>query len=204
MISADEFVNYIAPEVAECPNLVIKRAVTSAAQDFFRETNLWTVECDPVDSDPGEPIVELDIPANTLIGKVISLYIDKREIEPMRPDDVAAGWMERTGTIGGYWLSGARTLRLYPACETSQSIHAFVSVIPAMNCTSFDDIANQYFQGIVHGAKWKLMATVGTPYFNEQGAAYNYAQFRRIAGDARVRASRKGHAPMRVNLGVVN
>ena len=204
MVSADSFVDYIAADVPDCPNMVIRRAVTLAAQDFFRETGLWVEECDVTNSTPGDPNVELEIPSNTIIGAVKDLAVNGRHVEPITPEDVNdSDWMTRAvpGTaVRGYWVSGTRSIRLYPILTEAAQIAAFVAVVPSETCISFGDIAQQYFQAIVHGAKWKLQAAPGQPYSNADLAVYNNKEFHRITGDAKIRARRSGTAQLRVNL----
>ena len=201
MITLDSLVQRVSPDVLGCPDPVIKQALKLAAQDFFRQTELWRVECDAVTT-VGEASVELDIPANTTLVAPYQVYADGALIDQTHPEFAGAGlddWMVRTEPkMRGYWLDSPTTIRVWPINSVAQDITAYVSVAPTLTCEQLPDVALPHEQTLVYGALWKLQSAENKVWANPAAGQVNGGLFNSGMVQAKIFAISHGMGALHV------
>ena len=203
MISIDTIAPLVANEVPACPDPIVKWGIQMAAQDFFRDTELWRIECDPVVS-VDEALVDLDIPNGTVVNAIYQLYANGVLLPAGRPDTAASQtdvWMTKTADdITEYWVSPPNQIRVYPINTVSATIYAHLSVVPGTGTTSYPEVTGDFLQTMVAGALWKLQSMAGKAWTNESAAATNGSLFNAAMIRAKINANRAGNSTMQVTM----
>ena len=203
MISADTLSAYVAGDVPGCPDPLIKWGIRMAAQDFFRDTELWRIECDPVDT-VGAAEVELDLPAGVVVNAIYHVYANGRLLVAGRPDTAASAsevWMTKTAAnIEQFWLSPPTSLRLFPINTATASLRVYCSVVPGFSVSSFPEVVGDFAQTVAAGTLWKLQSMPGKSWSNDLAAQTNGALFNAGLVRARIRSNRAGNSAMRVTM----
>ena len=161
-----DLLQYVILDVPGCPLPVATQKVYLALQDFFKTTQTWRHTSDPVAIRAGVTRYDVDdIPRYTRVSAVVGVAIDDQAKSPdtdflyddnegqlvlvQEPeDDIASGLVI--------------TSALYPTTEATQ--------IPTA-------IYMRYFEGMAHGALWKLMVEPGKPWSNLPLAEYHSRQY---------------------------
>ena len=203
MISVASIVPLVSVEVPSCPDPVVSWGIQMAAQDYFRDTELWRVEADAVIT-VDEAEVELDLPQGTVLNAIYNVYDAGRLLVHGRPDTVATAsenWMTRTDTsIEQFWPSSPTAIRVYPINTVSASLSVYCSVIPGFSSDSFPEYGGDFIQTIRVGALWKLQSMVGKAWTNEAAAGQNAILFNAGTVRAKINSTRSGNSVMRVTM----
>lgn len=201
MVSYDALAPLVAAELPHCPDPVIRFALKQAAQDFFRQTELWRVECEGVET-VNEASVALELPTNTFVVATHQVYVDGKLVVQSHPEKVAtdvASWMTKTDPkITAYWIDGPTSIRVWPINTVSATVSAYVSVAPRFELDQLPDVVVPHQQTLAAGALWKLQSMIGKPWSNKTAAEGNGAIFNSGMIQARIYAVRHGMGSLRV------
>jgi len=193
----------VAVDAPNCPTPVVEWAIRAAAQDFYRDTEAWRIEGNPITT-ADSATVDIDLPLGTHIGAVYNVYAGDRLIPSGAPSAAAAlssggVWMTATDDeIKMYWVDSPTALRVYPINTVPVGVSVFCSVIPAQNATSLPTLSGDYTQTIVSGALWKLQQQQGKAWSNDAAAQTNGLLFNAGCVRAKIATNRSGNASMRI------
>lgn len=189
-VPVDNWLTHIWPNVPYCPNPTIREAILDACREFLRETELWTVEAEPIDIIAGEPeywlitysgdLVSLDHIEILQGGKyrrrdVISeIAIDENPDErddwrAQESDDPQAGYVDQALHI---------KLTYVPNYDLVAGLKAWVNIMPYEDAELVPQILWTHYKEVIEvGALARLQAIVGVPWNNPQEAQNNGAAF---------------------------
>jgi hypothetical protein len=173
----DTLLPYVLPEVHGCSDPLAEQAIRDAVIEFCLRARVWVHECDPADIDAGEDAYDIDLPSGAALVQIASVHIGDKPLDPFtgrQPE--------------GYSQRNDDELVLVPTPDTTLADGLLVELIvkPSRASTGFPGWINERYQeGILSGAKARLMMKQGTAWYNpQQGAAYQFA-FDTACTDAR-------------------
>lgn len=170
----------VHPHVPGCPVPLIDEQLRSMARDFLRRSHVWNVDLDPVD------VVANQTDYN--IVNTAALTTAKGEVEAivkvtLDGNVLNAGWDYNIG-YDGTVLELVDT----PPKAIEDGILMIAACIPASDATGIESwIYNRWGEYIARGVAYKLQATIGKPYFNPDGSAFNRNEYMKGLEIARIR-----------------
>ncbi|WP_067586407.1 hypothetical protein [Endozoicomonas ascidiicola] len=205
MIPMTEVLPEILPSVDACPNPVAQRALRDTMMDFCRRSEAWHYrdEYVPTIADLGE--MELPLPENTRLIKILSLSYNGRVLNAASEkvlDNQVANWRKETGEPFAFFeLSGSR-VRLYPTPESTTvgCLQATYALSPTRQSTVIDEhFFDEWLEWLVAGTVGRLRMMGDQPWTDTDRAPMDMAKYEYGLEQAR-RYSRNDHQakPMRV------
>ena len=163
-------------DIPGAPDALIEQALNRTARFFCREvpvlrctSEIWLI--------PDRADYILDIPANTVVGHIISLDYNDSLIPGTNEtmlDKKDKGWRIQTGTtIENYLQPRLGTIRLYPIPEESEpdAIKAHLSLIPTRDATGFEEnLMARYDDLLIDGALSWLFSRPSQKWESPQSA----------------------------------
>ena len=169
-ISINQFVEHIQPYVASAPLHVILNEIMGAIVEFCDESGVIEAILDPVAVQAGDTEFDLDVPPGTRVCRVNALWDTETGCAIMR---------------GEYSLNGDAIRLTYPL-SSDMTIAAAVALKPKRSsgrCES--DIYEDWLDGIVAGALFRLKSMTGREWADPQGALFNEQMYRRAITKAK-------------------
>lgn len=169
-ISINQFVEHIQPYVSSAPLHVILNEIMGSVIEFCDESGIIEAILDPVTVTSGLTEFDLDVPPGTKVCRVNAL------------------WDTDTGSAimrGEYSLIGD-AIRLTAPLSSDMTIAAAVSLKPKRasgRCES--DLYEDWLDGIVAGALFRLKSMTGREWADPQGALFNEQMYRRAITKAK-------------------
>lgn len=172
------FLPDVMPHVPGCPVAVAEHYVRRAAQAFFDRSKAWSVltASMAVAADQAEVTVVLP-DAGTELVRVEQAWLDGRTVVPATArdlDETEENWTQQAGTVTRVVMLTPGVVRLFriPEAAATTGLRLRASVRPSEAATGVpDDIAVQYRDSLIMGAKGMLMTVPKKPWSSELGAA---------------------------------
>lgn len=183
------FLPYVVPDVYECPTVTVELAVRDAAIEFFRRTHVWKETSDVVRTRAGRAVYDMETPPNVMVETLYEVEFNGRRTGPARPDGIP-GWLRGPGSpVRFTYLHGTDEIEFHPAPADDGEMRMTMVLTPSSTSSGIESFYfERYRDGIVHGAKWKLMMVPGKPWTNPAMAEYHARRFSFEISEARVRA----------------
>lgn len=203
------FTPRIAYRVDGCPDITIEQAVLDSCIDFCERSLILRQTLDQVTTAVGVKEVELDLPTNYRIVKILKVWVNETEIEaaseeevstPLAHVDSVPGSTSTNSVPAWYVESSPGTLRVFPAPDKAYTITVRAALKPSRSATSVDDILfENWVNAIVEGAlarlylmpeRWGnagLAAVSAKAFLSFASSASTEAQHGRGRGELRVR-----------------
>lgn len=190
----DDFLPLITPYLPTCPDAVIKRYLAVTAVDFFVRTHLWREDIDPIYVSPG--VYEYDLDAEAYVEDLISVVVDRREIDHTDMRLVPAEERYDTGFPTKYWIHSDNSIRLHPIPDTPVVLKLSAVLRPSRTATSIPAwIFELWAETIVAGTVDRLASIPGKDWTDMSLAQHNRLHYEQGITAARVRDSRGvGHS----------
>lgn len=193
----------VLPEVPGCPPELAIQAIRNTVIEFCQKSLIHQVTLDPLTLIAGNTDYDLDPPSSgTQVAKVMKVWYQGTELQPVAPDDVANPELYQR-TIGGYTATksppkvytqkdfGTISFLPIPDQRYQNAITIRVALAPTRDSTSFEDfLFNTWGEFLACGAKARLMMNPGKPYTNAESAGLNQMRYMTALNDARQRATR--------------
>lgn len=164
----DTLLTHVLPEVHGCSDPLAEQAIRDVVIEFCARSRVWVHECDPADIDAGEAVYDIDLPSGAALVQIHAVRVGDKDLDPL------AGFQ-----LEGYSQRNDDELVLVPTPDASLADGLLVGLVvkPSRASTGFPGWINERYQdGIVSGAKARLMMKQGTAWYNpQQGAAYQIA-----------------------------
>jgi len=200
----DSFIDYVMPDVNQCPVPSIEKAVRQTLIEFCQKTWIlqeafnWRITETDV-SEEFEGAFALDFngiyyslqyePVRVLFlavdGTPIDL-VDRRDIEEIN------GWEDDTSSTPTDWyVINSHVIHIYPKPTDEFDLYCRVAFKPKRDATIFwDELYNEWIDTIAAGAKFRLFQIPNKPWTNPELVMVNKALFDKglSAGKIRVRA----------------
>lgn len=200
---ADLFLNEVMPDVPGCSKEVAVNAIRNAAIEFCKKSFVWMETLDPVNVVANVDVYDLDgMPNGSVIERVNKLYYLGAELTASNVDEVNA---KRQSAVGGavkyYAQSSPTQVILYgiPDVSTTGALVMDVALTPSRSSVGIDSaITDRYLDGIVSGAKSRLMLIPKKPWTDLALASYHKGEFGSAVDTAMIDAARGfGRSPIR-------
>lgn len=172
-IKYSKLLPYLMVEVPGCTEPLAEQVVRETVIEFCANSHIWRHRMDPMTVRQNVADYDLDdLPRDTVLTKVQSVFIDADRLEPTSEDWLDANihdWRRRAGLPQFYMQidPSYMTLVLRPDTTRAKAMHVTVSVQPSRDSTAFPQwIADQYQEDILMGAKARLMKQQSQPWYN--------------------------------------
>lgn len=210
MVSYDDFLPYVLPDVPGCAEIVAVQQIKNTVIDFCEKSCVVQVDLDPVTLLAGESTYDLEPPTNRLVTKVMRLFYKNKELPPVGADYIGSASFYNPDAIDGDAQSNpigwsqkdTTTFTVFPPPKDRENgaITIRAAIKPTRAATSCDDIVfEDYVEYIAAGAKARLMIVPNKAYTNPNLVVTQNQFYMQGVNVARQRATR-GHT--RANLRV--
>lgn len=190
----DDFMPLITPSLPGCPDLTIKTYLAITAVDFFTRTHLWREDIDSIYVAPG--VYEYDLDAEALVEDLISVTVDRREIDHTDMRLIPNDRRYDTGFPTHYWIHSDNAIRLHPIPEERLTVKVAAVLRPSRTGTGVPDwIFEMWADVIVAGTIDRLASMPGKAWSDMALAQHNRMHYEQGLTGARVRDMRGvGHS----------
>lgn len=168
----DQWVPDILPDVPGCPDAMVEREVRRSAIAFCRDTLCWIERLDPITPEAGKLAYDLWLPREASLVQVYECAIGHKVA---LPDQIVFD------------------------VSPDDAVIIDVALAPSINSETVPDhVAEQWYEAIASGAKYRLMEVPTRTWSNPQMAAHHRMLYTQMVHSARVRRSKSfGATPLR-------
>lgn len=186
-----DFLPRLAPYVTGCPTPMMVQALLDSAVAFCENSMALRHRLDAVTQQPGWGELEMDLPAQQSVTRVLSVWADSVKLQPVATENAPA--LPATGTPTTYYTrrnDSQLQLLLYPAPDKACTLTVEVALRPLYSATSVeDDLFDLWLPAVIAGAKSLLMAIPDQPFSNPMLAPILADEAARRAAKARIEGS---------------
>lgn len=169
-----DLVRFVAIDVPGCPGPVIELAILETAIDFCRKTYAWDEIQDPVPVINGISQYDVDTPTDGEVVAIRAVWGFNRQLLPKTMAEIQRllpNWQDGRSNQPVYYNAASTSpafIRLFPIPENADGMLTFrVAYAPKITSTTLDDdLVARYRDGLVSGAKARLMLNVGRAWTN--------------------------------------
>jgi len=147
----------------------------------------------------------LDLPTNTFIQRIEAVEANEYPLLPTSPEllnNEDPNWRTKTAQKPThYYLKGLDTVKIVytPSATITDTLHVEVSLVPKQNATEIpDEVAERYYDILLHGATGYLSQLPDESVNNPQRAATSLMLFREGIETAEMEAKRENTAKDKV------
>lgn len=190
--------------VPGCPDPTAEQALLDTAIEFCEETQVLRLVSGPTPMTAGQRTYDLDVPAGHEVSRVLQVWCGARRLALAPAAMVSNALMYTedvgdeqapTGTPTAAHVTEPFTITLYPTPDAhaaaDRRLTAIVALKPSRTATSLaDELFNDWAEGLVHGALYRLTSMPGTTYANGGVAADSFSRYRLAINRARIEANR--------------
>lgn len=193
-LSINDLLKDALPELPGVVRSVAAREMRLAMREFFEKSYAWTTTVTGVSVPTGEQGIQLsDGDDNTEVIGVLGVAIGNSDdgFDPLKPLDGRPVGEETTSVNPSHWYvnSNPDEITLYPYLDTatSDTLTAFVALIPAFDIAADDDtlprqITLKYYDAIMQGFLARMYAHPNKPYSSPMTAQQQRHNFLRSIG----------------------
>lgn len=192
------FLPEVLPYVPDCPAIIAINAIRSAAIEFCERSLAWQEDLEAEDSlaDTGEYV--LTVPEETSLAMIMAAWYDRRLMIPKSTEELArlyrtTDWRTIVGMPFYYMRSSSSTMRMIPAPSSSETgvIGVRAALAPTRDASGIDtEIYEDYLEAIAMGARARLHAMPGQPFYDMALAMVCRRAFMAGIGEAKIRANK--------------
>jgi hypothetical protein len=194
------FRSRIAPRVPTALDFVIDDAVLDAAIDFCEQTLVVKGTLDQFNTEAG--VREYDIDASGSqqnVCKVMRVWVQQREIEPLAEDDVSAfayvdgitGATTPSSIPSAFTEVSPSVVALMPVPDAAYPVTIRAAMKPKRSATQIEDVLYEnWAEEIVHGALFRLFSMAGMPWQSDGMATTHLALYKVGINKALLEATR--------------
>ncbi len=171
------FLPRILPWCLGAPEPLVYQALIDSASQFCEESTCVHYISDPITIIPNVNEYDIDLPVGMDLARVMKVFYATGPMD--RPNGQPMNWR----------MDGLDTLRIDPTPTQSlqAGVYMFIEVAtkPSRNASSLDDrLYNDWIEGVVGGAIFRLCSTPDQPYTNPANAAMGLRAFNQWRGKA--------------------
>lgn len=192
------FLPEVLPYVHDCPQIAAIQAIRNAAIEFCEKSHYWQVDLASADIDAGTGAYRVSVPDQTVLVDLISGWYNNYRLIPKSVDALSrlyrgTDWRLATGDpIYVTKLDGA-TLTLVPTPISSrfEAMGLRVALAPSRTATAIaTDLFDHFAEVIAKGARARLYATPGQPYYDMNMSMAYHREFLVGIGEAKIKANK--------------
>lgn len=194
----DDALPFVAAEIANCPDSVIKQQMVLTLQEFCRETRCWLQQLDPIQLRPGQR--EYDATPDNNGARVMVLdrvdcigygELSLLDATQQRPAD----WATAKGPLPQrvYASADGQSFTVYPEPQGQQLPQLLVTarLTPKLTITDVpDEVLEKHIEAIASGTKARLMAMINRPWSDPATAGMHRTLYVAAMTDARAAAAK--------------
>lgn len=192
------FLPEVMPYVHDCPQLAAIQAIRNAAIEFCEKSHYWQVDLTNADIDAGTGEYLISVPAQTALVDLIGGWYNNHRLIPKNADVLSrlyAGtdWRMVTGDPIYVTKLDGSTLTLVPTPTRTEfdALGLRVALAPARNATAISsDLYQRFAEVIAKGARARLYATPGQPYYDMNMSMAYHREFLVGIGEAKIKANK--------------
>lgn len=187
---------FMLPELPGCSDPLAALHLQSSVIEFCKRSKIWRSYLDPIDMVAAVNSYDIELMQGTALVEILSCRIGSHH--PLRPttaDKLDAewhNWQVDTGHPKWYLQTDPSALLLAPVpeCNLPGAINVAVALMPSRTATYFPQwISDIYQDGLLSGAKARLMRQIGRPWSNPGQSQLEQDLFDRAVADATMRAA---------------
>jgi len=191
----------LAPEVLAtaptCPTPTVVRALRTAARNLCEEAVCYRYDIGNVVVPANVNQISLDVPANTVMQRAVSLTLDSQPLlfsSPTLLDDMSPNWRTDLGRPRYFYRASddMNDIIIVPRPAVTYAtvgIRGIVAVKPSRTATEIDEVFLDQFQDIiVDGALAALLVVRSAPWYDPNLAVFHKNTYDNSVLDAKARA----------------
>lgn len=206
------FLPSIMIDVLGCPDILVEREIRNSAIDFFRRSQAWRAQLDPISVAANVDTYDIE-QYGSAVEKIIDVFYTGIQLTPKTYGEINAQRKLAIATALGitsdsvlpsvkfYAQQNPSQIVLYGMPDASYVDGLLIDavLVPTRTSTGMDSvIADRYWDAIVHGAKHRLMIVPGKPWTDANLAAWHKTQMDNLVDSAGIEAVRGfNNAPIR-------
>ena len=192
-----QWLPYIQVNVPDCPKALIVEAIRQKVIEFCQRSLFLRQELDGFYTVADDNEYDLSPPVDNNIAQLLTLKVNKRELEPKTQDDleeIYQEWRDQEGQPSYFFLKNTYTAILVPKPIGVYPVRILVALKPTQSAQGVDEsIFEEYKDAIKHGALAYLMLMAEKSWSNPNMSAIYQSQYDAAVTDAQSRAN-QGYA----------
>lgn len=177
-IRFDSFLPEVLSLVPGCSDLLAVNALRNAAIELCEKSEAYQLEMDPITTIAGIHDYEFEVPASTVVHRVMWVSFQGQELEPISTkllEQRQPKWRtsDEYGKPVYYIKLSNEQLRIVPVPDAteSQSLIVNASLKPTQSANSLDnEFMNDYKETLVNGAAFRLLRQPSKDWTDFTGA----------------------------------
>jgi hypothetical protein len=196
MASFESFMKDVLPYVPGCPDTVVENALRASSIELCEKAAVYTKELDPISTVAGIHEYEFGQPVGTKVDKILWVIHDGEDLEAISPRGLESQnpkWRDNTSTPRHFIQQTPDLFWLVPVPDTTKSnaVVMNVSLKPSRSSNNIlTQIADDYRDGIVFGALYRLLRMPARDWSDAAAAADYAGMFRQNVQEAEIKARR--------------
>lgn len=184
-MNISDLTHFLSNELPGCPDVLIKQSLVQSAIEFCTETLAWQEIQDPIIIIDKQNLLDVEVPKDARIVTVRDIWASSRKLRPVTMEQLferIPNWQTAQGSEPAYYNASAdwQSIRIYPIPFESNraKLTMRVAFTPTLSATTLpDEICTKYLDGLLSGAKFRLMVMPGKTWSNAPSAAVYRTQF---------------------------
>lgn len=192
---------YIMPDVPGAPDDLVKQAILLSAIEFCERSLFWNEVQDPIKIYSNVNEIDIEVPAAARVMLVRNVYGGNYELTPLSLHEIAdrlPDWQTSKATQPVFYtaFNDLKQIRIYPIpIDPPEAFRLTIRVAfaPTMTSTTVPDaLVTRHLEGLMSGAKYRLMLNPGRSWSNADLAAYHKGMFDNAWMTAKIEAEHGG------------
>lgn len=192
------FLPEVLPYVHDCAQLVAVNAIRNAAIEFCEQSHYWQVNIEAMNTVEDVNSYVVPTPDDTTLIDIAAGWFDGRNLIPKSAEELArlfrgADWRNVVGSPAYMTRITGSELVLVPRPDQTKidALGLRAVIAPSRSATSIStDIYEKFLEPIAKGARARLYATPGQPYYDMQLAMVYKREFMVAIGEAKIKANK--------------
>jgi hypothetical protein len=186
-MTLDEFLPYVLPRAAGCPDALALHNIRLAAIELCRKARIWREYQLPVLTVTDQTAYNYLPGADEQIIELLSLTLAGENVDVVEPEIGKA--RDRSGWVSTYAYGGFKQFELRPAQVEDLEIITYCVVAPTIDAQDVPDELARYAEEIGGGALARILKISDKPYTDKRGAQDARDDFDAAIGQAITDAS---------------
>lgn len=192
------FLPQVLPFVSDCPQIVALDAIKHASIEFCEKTYYWQYDSLSMSSVADPSIYIVTLPPDTMLVDVFEVFFNGRPLVPKSADELAniyrfTDWRSESGEPVYFTFNMPGVLQVVPSSQsnTTSALSLRAVLAPTRTATSIDTLVYQHqLDVIAKGARARLHAMVGQPFYDNAASALERKEFLTGIGEAKIKANK--------------
>lgn len=192
------FLPDVLPFVHDCPEISAIAAIRSAAIEFCEKSHYWQADVDAMDTDEGESLYMVAVPDGSTMISLVDGWYNNARLAIKSADELArlfrgSDWRSVIGDPMYVTKMTGSMIRLCPIPTKTEfeSVGLRAVLAPTRDSTGVDDdIYERFLEVVAKGARSRLYATPGQPYYDMNLSMSYRKEFITGIGEAKILANK--------------